>query len=184
MVSISFLGACREVGRSAVLVESKNGAKCMLDYGIRFHGEERLPMTTNIENLKAIALTHSHIDHSGGLPFLYKSEKVPFFTNSISLALADILIKDMIKISRYPFPFGYRELDLLKQNSFFLSNGIRHKIDDDFFITFLDAGHIPGSVSILLEVDNKTILYSGDINTQITNLIHSANYTDIPEIDT
>lgn len=184
MVSISFLGGCREVGRSAVLVESKSGAKCMLDYGIRFRGEERLPHSTNIENLKAIALTHSHIDHSGGLPFLYKEEKVPFFTNSISLALTEILIKDMIKISNYPYPFGYRELDFLKQNSNFLKNGIRQKIADNFFITFIDAGHIPGSVSILLEVDHKTILYSGDINTQITNLISSANYMDIPEIDT
>ncbi|MFX1344888.1 MAG: MBL fold metallo-hydrolase [Promethearchaeota archaeon] len=184
MVSISFLGGCREVGRSAVLVESKSGTKCMLDYGIRFRGEERLPQDTNIENLKAIALTHSHIDHSGGLPFLYKKKKVPFFTNSISLALSEILIKDMIKISNYPYPFGYRELDLLKQNSYFLKNGIKQKIADDFFITFIDAGHIPGSVSILVEVDNKTILYSGDINTQITNLIHSADYMEIPEIDT
>jgi putative mRNA 3-end processing factor len=184
MVTISFLGACREVGRSAILVESKNGTKCMLDYGIRFHGEERLPSTTNIENLKAVALTHCHIDHSGGLPLLYKTKNIPFFTNSISLALSEILIRDMIKISKYPFPFGYRELDSLKQNSKFLKNGIRQKIDDNFFLTFIDAGHIPGSVSILLEVDNKKILYSGDINTQITNLIHSARYTDIPEIDT
>ncbi|MFW9999878.1 MAG: MBL fold metallo-hydrolase [Candidatus Hodarchaeota archaeon] len=183
MVTISFLGGCREIGRSAILIESQNGAKCILDYGIRFSGEERLPNNTNLENLKAVALSHSHIDHSGGLPLLYKKDKVPFYTNSISLATAEILIKDMIKISNYPFPFGYREVDYLKNNSYFLENGTRQKIFDNFFITFLDAGHIPGSVSILIEVDHKIILYTGDINTQVTNLINPANCANIPEID-
>ncbi|MFW9867661.1 MAG: MBL fold metallo-hydrolase [Candidatus Thorarchaeota archaeon] len=183
MTLISFLGGCREVGRSAILVESNDGSKCILDYGIRFHGEERLPYEANLENLKAIALTHSHIDHSGGLPSLYKDQQVPFFTNSISLAITEVLIKDMIKISKYPYSFGYRELDYLKQNSYFLKNGIRQKIRDDFYITFVDAGHIPGSVSILLEVDQKTILYSGDINSQITNLIYPANISNIPDLD-
>ena len=183
MANISFLGGCREVGRSAILIESKSGTKCMLDYGIRFRGEERLPYKTNIENLKAVALTHSHLDHSGALPFLYKTKTIPFFTNSITLAVTEVLIKDMIKISNYNYPFGYREVDYLKQNSFFLKNGNRQKIDDNFYLTFIDAGHIPGSVSILIEVDNKKILYSGDINSQITNLINPANSTDIPEID-
>lgn len=184
MATISFLGACREVGRSAILIESKSGAKCMFDYGIRFRGEERLPYNTNLKNLKAVALTHCHLDHSGALPFLYKTKKIPFFTNSISLAITEVLIRDMIKISNYLHPFGYRELDLLKQNSYFLNNGTRQKIHDNFFITFIDAGHIPGSVSILIEVDHKKILYSGDINTQITNLINPASSINIPEIDT
>jgi putative mRNA 3-end processing factor len=89
----------------------------------------------------------------------------------------------MIKISNYPYPFGFRDLENLKQNSHFLTNGVRQRISDNFYITFLDAGHIPGSVSILLEVDNKRILYSGDINTQITNLINPADTINIPEID-
>lgn len=184
MATISFLGGCREVGRSAILIESKSGAKCMLDYGIRFHGEERLPYNTNLKNLKAVALTHSHVDHCGALPFLYKTNKIPFFTNSISLAITEVLIRDMIKISNYLYPYGYRELDVLKQNSYFLNNGTRQKIHDNFFITFIDAGHIPGSVSILIEVDHKKILYSGDINSQITNLINPASTINIPEIDT
>ncbi|MHA2281298.1 MAG: MBL fold metallo-hydrolase [Promethearchaeota archaeon] len=183
MVKISFLGSCREIGRSGILVESKSGAQCILDYGIGFNGEERLPHKANINNLKAIALTHSHIDHSGGLPFLYKTERVPFYTNSLSLAIVEVLIRDMIKISNYPYPFGYRELDYLRQNSYFLKNETRQKIDDNFFITFIDAGHIPGSVSIILDVDNKKILYTGDINTQTSNLINPANPTEIPEID-
>ncbi len=184
MVQISFLGSCREIGRSGILIESKNGAQCILDYGIRFNGEDRLPHKANINNLKAIALTHSHIDHSGGLPFLYKTRKVPFFTNPISVATAEVLIRDMIKISNYHYPFGYRELDYLRQNSHFLKNKSRQRVEDNFFITFIDAGHIPGSVSILLEVDNKKVLYTGDINTQTTNLINPANPNDVPEIDT
>ncbi len=183
MTKISFLGSCREIGRSCILVESNNGSKSILDYGIGFNNDKRLPLEADFSNLKSIALTHSHIDHSGALPLLYKKSKVPFFTNSISLKIAEILIRDMIKISKFPYPFGFRELDLLRKNSYFLENGIRQKIDDNFFLTFIDAGHIPGSVSILLEVDNKRIFYSGDINTQKTNLINHANYIDVPDLD-
>jgi len=183
MVKISFLGSCREIGRSSILVESKSGAKCILDYGIGFNNNSRLPFESDFTNLKAVALTHSHIDHSGALPFIYKKYQVPCFTNSISLDITEILIRDMIKISNYPYPFGFRELDILKQNTFFLENGTRYMIDDGYFVTFIDAGHIPGSVSILLEVDNKRIFYSGDINTQITNLIDPANHMDVPQLD-
>ncbi|MFX1552481.1 MAG: MBL fold metallo-hydrolase [Promethearchaeota archaeon] len=183
MVKITFLGSCREIGRSGILIESKSGAKCILDYGIGFNNGDRLPFKTDFENLKAIALTHSHIDHSGALPFIFKTCKVPFYTNSISLVITEILINDMIKISNYPYPFGFRDLDKLRQNAYFLKNGNRQKISDNFFLTFIDAGHIPGSVSILLEVDNKRIFYSGDINTQNTNLINPANYMDVPQIN-
>ncbi|MFW9819620.1 MAG: MBL fold metallo-hydrolase [Candidatus Thorarchaeota archaeon] len=183
MTKISFLGSCREIGRSCILVESKNGSKCILDYGIGFNSDDRLPLEPDFTNLKSVALTHSHVDHSGALPFVYKSYKVPFFTNIISLEIADLLIRDMIKISKYPYPFGFRELDHLRKSSYFLKNGTRQKIDDNFYITFIDAGHIPGSVSILLEVDNKRIFYTGDINTQKTNLITSANHNEVPELD-
>lgn len=183
MVKISFLGSCREIGRSGILIESKNGAKCILDYGIGFNNGDRLPLETDFENLKAIALTHCHIDHSGALPFIYKKYRVPFFTNPISLAIVEVLIRDMIKISNYPYPYGFRELDILRESAYFLKNKNRHRIDDNFFITLFDAGHIPGSVSIFIEVDNKRILYSGDINTQMTNLINPANYMDVPPLD-
>lgn len=183
MVNISFLGGCREVGASAVLIESKDGSKCILDYGVRFSNEERLPYNGNIDNLKAIALSHCHIDHSGGLPYLYKKFEVPLFTNSITLRISEILLKDMIKISNYPYPFGFRELDILRRNARFLDYGIKQKIADNFYITFYDAGHIPGSVSILVEVDQKKIFYTGDINTINTNLVKPANSINLPEID-
>jgi len=183
MPYIKFLGGCREVGRSAVLIESNNRAQCILDYGIRFKGEERLPLDGDFSNLKAIALSHCHVDHSGALPFLFKNKDVPLFTNPLTLRMSEILIKDTIKISNYPYPFGYRELQKTIKNASFLSNEVRQKIDDNFYITFYDAGHIPGSVSILVEVDNKRILYTGDINTQETNLVSPAEPSKLPEID-
>jgi len=183
MVKITFLGCCREVGRSAILIESKSGAQCILDYGIRFKGEERLPLKNSIDNLKAIALSHCHVDHSGGVPFLFKENDVPFFTNPLTLRISEILLQDMIKISNYPYPFGYRELKKIRKNALFSKNGVRQKIDHEFYLTFFSAGHIPGSVSILVEVDKKKILYTGDINNQETNLIFPANPHEIPEID-
>ncbi|MFX1410042.1 MAG: MBL fold metallo-hydrolase [Promethearchaeota archaeon] len=184
MVFISFLGGCREIGRSAILIESNSGAKCILDYGIRFEKGDRLPYEADLSNLNAVALTHSHIDHSGAIPFLYKTYEGPFFTNPVSLEILDVLVKDMLKISNFPYPFGLREMEKVKQNAYFLKNRTRCKISDNFFITFINAGHIPGSVSILIEVDKKKILYSGDINTQTTNLVYAANTSEIPEIDT
>ncbi len=186
MVKITFLGGCREVGRSGILIESKTGEKCILDYGIRFKGETRLPHDFDMENLKAIALTHSHIDHSGALPYLYKNSSTPLFTNPVTLAVSKVLIKDMIRISNFYYPFGYRELDKLIENSYFLENRQRKRINNNFCLTFFNAGHIPGSVSILIEVDNKKILYTGDINTKSTNLVEATNFTtlrEIPEID-
>ena len=185
MVKVTFLGGCREVGRSGILIESKNEEKCILDYGIRFRGEERLPLDFDKENLKAIALTHCHIDHSGAIPFIFKSASCPLFTNSISLEITEILIRYMIRISNYPYPFGFRDLNQMMQNSRFLDCHERQKIGEDFYLTFINAGHIPGSVSVLLEVDNKKILYTGDINNQNTNLVNATlpNSPNLPELD-
>ncbi|NVM16269.1 MAG: MBL fold metallo-hydrolase [Candidatus Lokiarchaeota archaeon] len=183
MTLIKFLGGCREVGRSAVLIESNHGAQCILDYGVRFKTEERLPSNGEITNLKAIALSHCHIDHSGGIPLLYKNRDIPLYTNPLTLRISEILLEDMIRISNFPYPFGYRELQKTRKNAFFLKNKVCQKIDENFFITFFNAGHIPGSVSVLVEVDNKRILYTGDINTQETNLISPAKPSELPEID-
>jgi putative mRNA 3-end processing factor len=183
MVVIKFLGGTREVGRSAVLIKSKSGKSCLLDYGVRFTEEDRLPIDTELGDLQAIALSHCHVDHSGALPYIYTKYKVPLLTNALTHQVSEILLRDLIRVSRHSYPFGYRELDILRNNTIFLENKVRHKIDDNFYITFYNAGHIPGSVSILVEVDDKKIFYTGDINTKSTNLINGADPKEIPRID-
>jgi putative mRNA 3-end processing factor len=48
---------------------------------------------------------------------------------------------------------------------------------------FFDAGHIPGSASILLEISGKKILYSGDINLTDTYLLDGADIDYKSKID-
>lgn len=183
MTKITFLGGCREVGRSAVLIESNSGNKIMLDYGVRFSQDERLPQEADLSNLKAVALSHCHVDHSGALPHLYKGVDIPLLTNPVTLALIELLIKDTIKISSYPYDFGYRELNRMLRNAVFLENNHSKHIGEDFVITFYNAGHVPGSVSILVEVDDKRILYTGDVNTIETRLVEPSDPSSIPQID-
>ena len=65
-MKISFFGSCREVGKSAVLVESeRNDDRILLDYGIKMDGtEENFPGHIRGRDLTAIVVTHAHIDHS------------------------------------------------------------------------------------------------------------------------
>ncbi|TFF90084.1 MAG: MBL fold metallo-hydrolase, partial [Promethearchaeota archaeon] len=160
MVKINFLGSCREVGRSAILIESKSGEKCLLDYGVRFSEENRLPYETDLNGLKFVAVTHCHVDHTGAIPRLYSNGSPIFFTNPLTLELTEILLKDMIRVSSYPYPFGNIELNQMKKNAHFLKNQEKVKVGKDYYITFYNAGHVPGSVSILIEVDGKKILYT------------------------
>jgi metallo-beta-lactamase family protein len=41
----------------------------------------------------------------------------------------------------------------------------RSEIFNDFYITLVDAKHVPGSASVLFEIDGKKILFSGDLGS-------------------
>jgi len=70
VIRLSFLGGFREVGRSAVLVDT-GSEKILLDYGIKINVKPtQYPRKVN-SKLNAILLSHAHLDHSGSIPILY-----------------------------------------------------------------------------------------------------------------
>jgi len=172
-LKIRFLGGTREVGRSAVLVMTEK-TKILLDYGVMLDHEPGFPMHVPPREVDAIVMTHSHLDHSGAIPIFHIHEKIPVFGTSLSFDLVQLLISDFIHLSGYYLPYEYIELRTMLRSCLHLDYR-EPKTIGDVQIQLLDAGHLPGSVQVLVEAEGKRLLYTSDYNLTETRLLKGAD---------
>ena len=172
MVKLSFMGGTHQVGGNAVQVISDE-ANLLLEYGVKPGTPPEFPGHIRAKDVDAIVVGHAHLDHSGGVPLFYLSEKKPYFATRTTSELMKILIKDMIKLNSYYLPFEYLELDNMQKYRNDIVYGQRVKIKDTEF-SLLDAGHIPGSAMVDIDVGGKKILYTSDFNTIQTRICRGA----------
>src|SRR5688572_2233583 len=76
-MEIKFIGATETVTGSKHLLITEKGRQILLDCGLyQGQGRETDAMNrrlgVNPERIEAVILSHAHIDHSGGLPYLVK----------------------------------------------------------------------------------------------------------------
>ncbi len=171
MTVIQFLGGCREVGRSALMVDG-----IMLDYGLKPSDPPEFPVNGTAPH--SLIITHGHLDHVGVAPNLMDYDPKVYMTPP-TLELSVLLLKDSMNIMHMP-PYTKRQF---RQ---FESNTIEVDYEEPFYIngweiTLFNAGHIPGSASVHMSKD-VNILYTGDIKLEETRLLEPA-YVDFPEID-
>jgi len=187
LVEIKFLGGCRQIGGSAVEIQSSDGKSVLCDFGIYMEKKHpKFPKTPSAKDLKYVVLSHCHADHSCGLPLLYGGRATPeTIMTPVTKDLTALLIDDTLRISKDLLPFEREEMRRFLKNTRMLNydHEISHK---NTKLTLLDAGHIPGSACILLEIDGKRILYTGDMNQTKTQLVMENfinNSHDLPPID-
>ncbi|MDH4209915.1 MAG: MBL fold metallo-hydrolase [candidate division WOR-3 bacterium] len=184
-MDVTFVGAARTVTGSLHLFEYKK-QKFLLECGVfQGHREEAERINSTFpfkpKDIKAVILSHAHIDHSGNLPNLARRGFTgPIFCTSATKDIASLLLLDSAKIQEYDFKYLNKkraEKGLLPKEPLYTitdaENTIKqlHAVDyrntfepiPGVKVTLYDAGHILGSSVILVEAEGKRILFSGDL---------------------
>ncbi|NIP67259.1 MBL fold metallo-hydrolase [Candidatus Bathyarchaeota archaeon] len=177
---IEFLGGTREIGRAAIAVRTQK-TQMLLDYGVMMGHEPGFPMHVPPNDVDAIVLSHSHLDHSGAIPIFHVRDRKPVYGSPLTFDLTNLLISDFIHLSGYYLPFEYLELRSMMKSSRHLKFREEETLGDMSF-QLLDSGHIPGAAQILVEAGDERILYTSDYNTEDTRLLKGAD-TDYGELD-
>jgi metallo-beta-lactamase family protein len=188
-MKLSFHGAAQTVTGSMHLVEV-NGSRLLLDCGL-FQGRRKESFVKNqtfpfdVTKIDAVILSHAHIDHSGNWPNLVKQGfNGPIYATSATAHLTDLMVRDSghiqerqaesasfhnAKRGEPPVEPLYTEEDAEQVKPLLQS----FNYDEPFeaakgvTATFYDAGHILGSASISLHMEEKQqkrhLWFSGDI---------------------
>ena len=170
-VRIIPLGGVEEIGKNMTAIEYK-GEIIVMDAGIQFKTEETpgidfmLPNTkyleTNKSKIKALVITHGHLDHIGAIPFIMDMlGNPPIYTREFGALL--------IKKRQEEFPH-LKELNIkvVDGNTGFLP------ITEHLKIKFFGITHsIPDSTGVIVETPYGDIVNTGDVRVSNENGIVS-----------
>jgi metallo-beta-lactamase family protein len=210
-MKLSFHGAARGVTGSCYLVESA-GKRILIDCGLYQGGRElseenAAPFGFDAKTIDFVLLTHAHLDHCGRLPLLAKRGfQGEIITTAASRELAKVVMLDSAhlqeedarwqarkllrknKKGEIPQPL-YTQLDVLNCLDYFGRTAHYNQpvvVAQGITATFLDAGHILGSASIHLQIEDKgkkrSIVFSGDIGNSMRPILRDPTPPPISDV--
>lgn len=164
-------GSCHEVrvGDSGILID------CGLFQGTDFR--EDLDIDFDIEHIRALVVTHVHVDHVGRIPYLLLAGFTgPIFCTEPSAILLPAMLEDALKFSTKHSKSVAKQV--LKQ----MQRQIRPLpyaqwqplLGTDIRFRFQQAGHILGSAYVECEAAGQKVTFSGDLGAKDSPLIIKA----------
>ncbi|TFG07754.1 MBL fold metallo-hydrolase [Candidatus Thorarchaeota archaeon] len=169
MAQLTFLGSCREIGRSGFFLE-EHDESVMIDYGVKFNDPPLFPDMPPLDGLQGIALTHAHLDHSGGIPRILSDAEASLYCTPATRDLSVLLLRDLHNISRGRLPYTRKDIALVKRQCDATAYEETVPLGRRFELTLFNAGHIPGSAMVSIRANGKRVLFTGDFNATESQL--------------
>jgi len=185
-VRLVTLGAFREVGRAAMLIQAGDST-VLLDCGInpgaqdpshaypRFDADE-----FDLEKLDGVVISHAHLDHCGILPFLYKyGYDGPIYCSEPTQVLMTLHQLDYLDVHSREgehSPFDQKDVREVVTHTIPLRYNVVTDVAPDIKLTLHNAGHILGSSIVHLHIGEglHNIVYSADFKFGRTMMLDSA----------
>ncbi len=194
-VRITALGGFREVGRSAILVQTREST-VLLDCGINpgstnsLNAFPRLDIPQfDLDALDAVVISHAHLDHCGFLPFLFKyGYDGPVYCSAPTSSLMTLLQLDYLDVLNKQglmSPYDQKDVRNTVLHTVPLRFGAVTDIAPDIRLTLHNSGHILGSSLIHLHIGEglHNLVYTGDYKYGQTMLLEPA-VTMFPRVET
>ena len=200
-MKLSFYGADQCVTGSCHCLEV-NGKRVLIDCGLQQGRDEvsnaEFPFAANA--IDAVLITHAHIDHSGRVPMLIKQGfQGRIITTRLTADLLDIMLLDSAHIQEADAEWKNRkaersgaprveplytvaDAERVRQFMTTCEYGQAVEVLPGVKATFVDAGHLLGSASIIVEAAEgevtKTIVFSGDLGNINQPIIRDPTYLE------
>lgn len=178
-------GSCHELKLNddfGVLID------CGLFQGAEVSGKgatkDKLEIDFPLSHIKALVVTHVHIDHVGRIPYLLAAGFAgPIICSEPSAVLLPLVLEDALKVGvTRNKQFIDKFLKVLTQSIVAVPYGRYHEITKGLKVKLKPAGHILGSAYVECQVSEpfladkqgrKKIIFSGDLGAPYAPLLSS-----------